>query len=214
MDPNNKYNNIHWGQAVKRNDYQSIVEEVILKVQKAVHYFTKNTAAQFAHMDLYGGLMELGFALYKKDYSEFLFEKCDEKLKQFESILPEAEKAREVFTKAAETVSELNKYCTCEDEPSWAVGGKCVTCGKIVLKKSTRPDDFNVQELIEDLVGTCKTIGDFLPEGMDENDLTEEDHEAIDERIFNCDTCGWWCERDEEDPNNEGNCNDHSDEEQ
>lgn len=77
-----------------------------------------------------------------------------------------------------------------------------------------RPIDFNVEELIESLVGTCTTIEEHLPDGMEWSDLNSDDHQAIDLRIFLCDTCGWWCERDEEDPNNEGNCNDHSDEEQ
>lgn len=57
-----------------------------------------------------------------------------------------------------------------------------------------RPDDFNVHQLVEDLQGTCKTIQEFLPEGMDEDDLTEADHAHIDQEIFNCTECGWWYE--------------------
>jgi len=33
-----------------------------------------------------------------------------------------------------------------------------------------RTEDFNVQQLIEDLKGTCKTIEEFLPEGMERED--------------------------------------------
>ena len=57
-----------------------------------------------------------------------------------------------------------------------------------------RPDDFDVQELINSLQGTCSSIDDHLPEGMNWEDLTNEDHEAIDNEIFLCAECGWWCE--------------------
>jgi hypothetical protein len=57
-----------------------------------------------------------------------------------------------------------------------------------------RPEDFDVQKLIEDLQGTCSSIDDHLPEGMNWENLTDEDHEAIDNEIFLCAECGWWCE--------------------
>lgn len=57
-----------------------------------------------------------------------------------------------------------------------------------------RPENFDVQELIKDLNGTCMTIDNFLPEGMDFVDLTEADHVSIDLEIFKCDECDWWCE--------------------
>ncbi len=57
-----------------------------------------------------------------------------------------------------------------------------------------RPADFNIEQLIEDLQGTTSTINDHLPDGMDENDLTSDDHDAIDNAIFYCSCCGWWCE--------------------
>lgn len=31
-------------------------------------------------------------------------------------------------------------------------------------------------------------------EGMFEEDLTEEDHNSIDNEIFRCDQCDWWFE--------------------
>lgn len=60
-----------------------------------------------------------------------------------------------------------------------------------------RPENFDVEELVQDLTGTCQTIQHFLPEGMEESDLTEQDHEHIDSEIFNCHVCGWWCEQGE-----------------
>lgn len=71
-----------------------------------------------------------------------------------------------------------------------------------------RPANFNIQELIDELQGTCSSINDHLPEGMDDNDLTSDDHEEIDNQIFLCDTCGWWCESCFQDE--DGNCEDCS----
>jgi hypothetical protein len=75
-----------------------------------------------------------------------------------------------------------------------------------------RPENFNVQSLVDDLNGTCKTIDDFLPDGMTEEDLTKEDLKYIGWKIFRCETCHWWCESNEQDKN--GNCNDCSQKEQ
>lgn len=69
-----------------------------------------------------------------------------------------------------------------------------------------RPQDFDIQMLIDDLRGTCTEIQDNLPEGMDEMELTSEDHDCIDDQIFLCDTCGWWCESCDE--KEDGNCTD------
>jgi hypothetical protein len=69
-----------------------------------------------------------------------------------------------------------------------------------------RTQDFDVQQLIDDLQGTCTSINDHLPEGMDDMDLTSEDHDVIDNQIFLCETCGWWCEISEQDE--DGNCQD------
>jgi len=57
-----------------------------------------------------------------------------------------------------------------------------------------RPEDFDIDQLISDLSGTCSTIEEHLPEGMEEDDLTPEDYSAIDDQIFKCATCSWWCE--------------------
>lgn len=67
-----------------------------------------------------------------------------------------------------------------------------------------RPESFDIQKLIDELQGTCNSLSGVLPEGMDDIDLTEQDHEAIDQRIFCCDTCDWWYEAYEQDT--DGNC--------
>lgn len=55
-----------------------------------------------------------------------------------------------------------------------------------------------LNELIEYLQGSCKTLqeglNDIFGEDFDEDQLTEEDHQFIDDSIFNCETCGWWYE--------------------
>lgn len=43
---------------------------------------------------------------------------------------------------------------------------------------------------------------------MQWEDLTTEDHDVIDNNIFLCETCGWWCEISERSENDEENCND------
>lgn len=57
-----------------------------------------------------------------------------------------------------------------------------------------KPNNFSISELIESLNGTCKTIAEALPDDMEEDDLTEADHEDIDNQIFLCEQCNWWCE--------------------
>lgn len=58
-----------------------------------------------------------------------------------------------------------------------------------------RPTDFDIQTVIDSVQGTCDTINDHLPEGMNDMDLTLEDHNSIDNQIFQCDECGWWYEQ-------------------
>lgn len=55
-------------------------------------------------------------------------------------------------------------------------------------------EDFKIEELVEALQGTTESIEHFLPNGMTEEDLTEEDQQYISNEIFLCATCGWWCE--------------------
>lgn len=57
-----------------------------------------------------------------------------------------------------------------------------------------KPSNFDINEIISTLQGTCMTLDEALPEGMSVDDLTQEDHDAIDNEIFLCVECGWWME--------------------
>lgn len=57
-----------------------------------------------------------------------------------------------------------------------------------------RPENFDINQLIEALRDTASVIDWHLPEGMEYEDLTKEDHAAIDAAIFECNVCGWWYE--------------------
>ena len=83
-----------------------------------------------------------------------------------------------------------------------------------------RPDNFDVDEFVHDIIGTCKTVDQILDqthEGMTEDDLTTEDHAHIDQEIFNCACCNWWCEQSEANESDEYGddiCNDCHEEEE
>lgn len=70
-----------------------------------------------------------------------------------------------------------------------------------------RAENFDVQVIIDYLQGTGNdldsSIAEFYPD-MTSLDLTEDDHSEIDNQIFLCYTCGWWCEV--QDQNDDGNC--------
>lgn len=52
-----------------------------------------------------------------------------------------------------------------------------------------------IEEFVESLRGTCRSIDEACNEfGMTFEDLTGEDLEYIDNEIFCCEDCGWWCE--------------------
>ncbi len=74
----------------------------------------------------------------------------------------------------------------------------------------------DIQGLIESLQGTCmKTIDEekvHFGWGKDE-ELTDEELSEIDNCIFQCDCCGWWCETSEEGNSGDGEriCRDCSD---
>lgn len=60
-----------------------------------------------------------------------------------------------------------------------------------------RPEDFDINKVIEHLQGSSGTIqgalDDLYPD-MDEMELTSEDHDCIDNEIFLCTVCNWWRE--------------------
>lgn len=53
----------------------------------------------------------------------------------------------------------------------------------------------NINTLVEELQGSCGTLqGACETQGFDYDDLTADDCLQIDNEIFECTTCGWWCE--------------------
>lgn len=54
-----------------------------------------------------------------------------------------------------------------------------------------------MQEIIECLRGTCKSLDDGVSEifeGKDFGDMSMDNCYQLDEQIFLCDACGWWYE--------------------
>jgi hypothetical protein len=52
-----------------------------------------------------------------------------------------------------------------------------------------------LNELIANLLGTMLSIEEVAEEmGFNVEDLSYEDWRYIDESIFLCEVCGWWCE--------------------
>ncbi|MGV8961910.1 MAG: hypothetical protein ACOH2V_00835 [Candidatus Saccharimonadaceae bacterium] len=66
-----------------------------------------------------------------------------------------------------------------------------------------------LRRLIDYLQGTCKS----LAKGCDvceieEDDLSKENLEDLENEIFHCDSCGWWCGASESNDGNENICTD------
>lgn len=56
----------------------------------------------------------------------------------------------------------------------------------------------DIESIIEYLQGTTRTLDEACQQhGFEWEELTEKDHAKIDENIFLCPTCGWWCETSE-----------------
>lgn len=56
-----------------------------------------------------------------------------------------------------------------------------------------------IDKIIEDLKGTCNSIdGVCADHGCDFTDLTSKELDQLDNEIFECFVCGWWCEMSEE----------------
>ena len=63
-----------------------------------------------------------------------------------------------------------------------------------------KPADFDVQKVIDYLQGTCNSIDSAVNElypDMNFEDLSGSDFNCIDNQIFECQTCNWWCEMSE-----------------
>lgn len=55
-----------------------------------------------------------------------------------------------------------------------------------------------VQEVIDDLVGTAQDLGSVCEQhGFTQDQLTRDELAQIDDWIFECEVCGWWCGTDE-----------------
>ena len=71
-----------------------------------------------------------------------------------------------------------------------------------------RPRYFDIEELVTELRGTCNSLYHALPDGMEKDDLTDEDKDFIYNKIFLCEQCKWWCDVSER---KKGFCNDCND---
>jgi hypothetical protein len=63
--------------------------------------------------------------------------------------------------------------------------------------ETTRPKDFDPQAIVDALNGTANDIQEALDDyypGMLDTDMLSTDHDIIDNQIFKCSCCGWWCE--------------------
>ena len=80
----------------------------------------------------------------------------------------------------------------------------------------SKPEDFNIDLLISSLQGTCQSLDETIKqvygEEYGEDIMSEEDRSTLDNEIFKCETCDWWCEIGDQD--SEGNCLDCSTEEE
>lgn len=65
-----------------------------------------------------------------------------------------------------------------------------------------------IEGLIEHLRGTCKSLDEGCEQLFDHDstELTLDECGELDEAIFCCETCGWWCERSEESEGEPGHC--------
>lgn len=56
-----------------------------------------------------------------------------------------------------------------------------------------------MNQIIEFLQGSCMNslddaVQEFIGEKYDSTELTEEELAYLDDNIFECECCGWWCE--------------------
>lgn len=84
------------------------------------------------------------------------------------------------------------------------------------LEEAIKNNGIDIEQVIEDLTGSCDSLHSVLNSyGFTDDDMTSEKYLRLDEEIFCCDSCGWWCEINEEHENDNGDrvCDDcHEDE--
>lgn len=62
-------------------------------------------------------------------------------------------------------------------------------------RKDQRKHMDKIEDLIERLQGTMMTFDEgCLDVGLDPDEVLEQDRYEIENEIFLCETCGWWCE--------------------
>lgn len=67
-----------------------------------------------------------------------------------------------------------------------------------------RDPDNHIDEMIENLQGTCKSLSEICELfDVSEDELKPKHYQAIRDEIFKCSTCDWWYEAHEE---TEGEC--------
>lgn len=71
-----------------------------------------------------------------------------------------------------------------------------------------------IEKLIEHLRGTCVSMYEGCADmDIDEDDLTLEELQQVDNEIFRCASCGWWYDKDEcNEVNGEWVCDDCNEE--
>lgn len=94
-------NSITWEQGVKLDQFASTAEERRQKLSEVIHWFAKNTHAQILAMDLMLDSFDLLTYYDKKDYSQFLFDKTDELLRNVEEVKAKLIPLKEEFQKVA-----------------------------------------------------------------------------------------------------------------
>jgi len=53
----------------------------------------------------------------------------------------------------------------------------------------------DIDKLVHNLRGSSKTLEQGLEvQGLSLEDMTDQDNDALDEEVFKCDTCSWWCD--------------------
>lgn len=61
-----------------------------------------------------------------------------------------------------------------------------------------KPIDFDIQKVIEALQGTSESLHSIVeqlyPDVDVMRDFTNADYNEIDNQMFLCEECGWWCE--------------------
>lgn len=71
------------------------------------------------------------------------------------------------------------------------------------LEEAIKNNGIDMAEVIDDLLGSCDSLHSVLNSyGFTDDDMTSQNYQRLDEEIFCCDSCGWWCESCEEHEHN------------